>query len=289
MAELFKLSQGPAKLVLAPSLGGAIARLEVAGRPVLRPWNGDVGNPFSLAHNVLVPFSNRISGGGINWNGEHHPIEANLLGEAYPIHGDGFQRYWSIEETSADSAKLVLETGRIGPFQYRAEQIFRLTQNGLKVALTLMNTGLQTLPFGCGFHPWFPRSSATRLSFAAKSVWMENADHLPAGNLNLDETPDLNFRSAQPLPDGLLNNGYTDWRGPALITQGADHVSVRVTASENLSTAIVYSPNPKANFFCFEPVSHPVDAFNLNGHPGLVPLAPCQSMQTWMEISWSSE
>lgn len=289
MAELFKLSRGPAELVLAPSLGGAIARLDVAGRPVLRPWNGDTGNPFSLASNVLVPFSNRISGGGITWNGEHNPIEANLLGEAYPIHGDGFQRYWSLQETSADSARLVLETGRIGPFQYRAEQVLLLTQNGLKVALTLMNTGLQTLPFGCGFHPWFPRSSATRLSFAAKSVWMEDADHLPAGKLNLDHNPDWSFQSARPLPDSLLNNGYTDWRGPAAITQGADHVSVRVTASENLSTAIVYSPNAKADFFCFEPVSHPVDAFNLNDHPGLVALAPSQFMQTWMEFSWSSK
>lgn len=289
MAELFKFSRGPAQLVLAPSLGGAIARLDVTGRPVLRPWNGDTGNPFSLANNVLVPFSNRISGGGINWNGDHHPIKANLPGDAYPIHGDGFQRHWSIEETSVDSARLVLEAGRIGPFQYRAEQVFRLTQNELQVVLTLVNTGPQTLPFGCGFHPWFPRSAATRLSFSAKSVWMEDADHLPTRNLNLDDTPDWSFRSARPLPDDLLNNGYTDWRGHALITQGADHVSVRVTASENLSTAIVYSPNAKADFFCFEPVSHPVDAFNLNGHPGLVPLAPSQSIQTWMEISWSSE
>ena len=270
-------------------MGGAVARLDVAGRPVLRPWNGETDNPFSLASNVLVPFSNRISGGGITWNDEHYPMDSNLSGEPYPIHGDGFQRPWAIEETSAISARLVLNDGHIGPFQYLAEQVFRLTQTGLRVTLTLSNTGALALPFGCGFHPWFPRSSATKLSFTARAVWMADANHLPTEHLALDDAPDWRFRPARHLPEGLLNNGYTDWQGAALITQGAEHVPVCITASENLSTAIVRSTNAKADFFCFEPVSHPVDAFNLSGHPGLTSLAPSQSMQAWMDISWSTE
>lgn len=280
---------GSAQLVLAPSLGGAIAQLDVAGRPVLRPWNGDPDNPFSLASNVLVPFSNRISGGGINWNDEYFPIEVNLTGEAYPIHGDGFQKPWAVDEISANSARLVLKAGNIGPFQYSAEQVFHLTQTGLRIALKLTNTGPRKLPFGCGFHPWFPRSSATKLSFAAKGVWMEDDDHLPTEHMSLGDAPNLGFQSARSLPNGLLNNGYTDWHGAAQIKQAADQVSVRVTASENLSTAIVYSPGAEADFFCLEPVSHPVDAFHLDGHPGLTPLAPSQSMRAWMDISWSLE
>jgi aldose 1-epimerase len=289
LTELLTLSSGPVVLVLAPSMGGAVARLDVSGRPVLRPWNGDTDNPFSLASNVLVPFSNRISSGGLNWDGEYHPIGANLRDEAYPIHGDGFQKPWTIENVSPHSARLVLYAGNIGPFHYCAEQIFHLTQTGLRIELTLTNTGTQALPFGCGFHPWFPRNAATKLSFAAKGVWMEDDDHLPTNHLSLDDAPDWDFLSTRSLPNGLLNNGYTDWRGLTQIEQGVDYVSVHITASENLSTAIVYSPNAKADFFCFEPVSHPVDAFNLSGHPGLMPLTPSQSMQTWMEISWSSK
>jgi aldose 1-epimerase len=42
-----------------------------------------------------------------------------------------------------------------------------------------------------------------------------------------------------------------------------------------------YSPSNKADFFCFEPVTHPVDAHNLPGGPtanGLRVLAPREAM-----------
>ena len=48
-----------------------------------------------------------------------------------------------------------------------------------------------------------------------------------------------------------------------------------------LSTYIVYSPSDKADFFCFEPVTHPVDAHNLPGGPeanGLSILAPQEAV-----------
>ena len=81
MAELFTLSTATAQLDLVPKLGGSIARLDVGGRPVLRPWHGYEDDLFSLACNVLVPFSNRISGTGINWGGSFYAIGANLTGE----------------------------------------------------------------------------------------------------------------------------------------------------------------------------------------------------------------
>jgi aldose 1-epimerase len=53
--------------------------------------------------------------------------------------------------------------------------------------------------------------------------------------------------------------------------------------------AIVYSPNENADFFCFEPVPHPVDAFHLSGSPGLKDLAPYRSLNANMKISWNLE
>lgn len=102
----------------------------------------------------------------------------------------------------------------------------------------------------------------------------------------LADAPDWDFDQPRTLPSGPINNGYTDWSGQARIEQGVDAVSCRVTASENLGTAIVYSPGESADFFCFEPVSHPVDAFHQPSHPGLKELAPGQSLTAKMTLSW---
>jgi aldose 1-epimerase len=288
MVELCSIEAGQARLQLAPALGGGIARLDVGGRPVLRPWNRDETDPFSLACNVLVPFSNRISRGGIDWNGRHYPLEPNLSGEAFPIHGDGFQRAWAAQVGGA-SARLTLENGSFGPWQYRAEQQFSLTETAMTVALAVTNTGLDPLPFGCGFHPWFPRNADTRLAFEAAAVWMEDERHLPTHARHLEAAPDWNFATARPLPDTLINNGYTGWHGPATITQGDDAMSCSVQASDNLDTALIYSPDETADFFCFEPVSHPVDAFHWAQHPGLTELRPQETLRAQMRISWSLE
>jgi aldose 1-epimerase len=287
MVELTTISTGQALLELAPSMGSGIARLDVAGRPVLRPWNGNSENPFSLASNVLVPFSNRISGGGFDWDGTHHGLTPNLPGEVCPIHGDGFQKQWSAQQ-SGTTARLTLQNGAFGPWRYQAVQDFTLTDTSVTVELTLTNTGPDPLPFGCGFHPWFPRTAGTRLSFSANTVWMEDSSNLPTEELDLFTAPNWDFAQSRPLPSTWINNGYTGWHGPARIDQGEGAVSCTVTASGNLSTALVFSSNSEADFFCFEPVSHPVDAFHLPGYPGLQSLSNGETMRAEMTIDWST-
>ncbi|MCY6381761.1 aldose 1-epimerase [Hoeflea prorocentri] len=287
MQDTIEIVAGAARLVVSPDMGGGIARLDYRERPVLRSWASDETNPFSLASNILVPFSNRISGGGFNWNGNFHVVEPNLTGEAFPIHGDGFQKPWTVRSTGADALKMELSNGNIGPYRYAAAQTFRLSPSGLAVDLEVTNKADETLPFGCGFHPWFPRSDATRLSFAAAGVWLEDARYLPDRHLDIDDNPDWDFSQPRLLPASWINNGFTGWDGKARIDQGQDAVSLTIRASQNLGTAIVFSPDGQSGFFCFEPVSHPVDAFNLPGNPGLKSLTPGESLRASMELSWS--
>lgn len=286
MPERVELTAEAARLVVLPEMGGGIASLDYRERPVLRRWAGDEANPFSLASNILVPFSNRISGGGIWWDGRFHGIEPNLPGEALPIHGDGFQKPWAVRSMGPDCITMELPEGRIGPYRYAAVQTLSLSASGVSIDLQVTNRGDETLPFGCGFHPWFPRSHATRISFSATGVWREDARHLPDRHLDVESNPDWDFTPRRPLPDNWINNGFTGWDSRAHIEQGPDAVSLQLRASPNLSTAIVYSPDGQADFFCFEPVSHPVDAFNLPGQPGLRSLAVGQSLEASMGLSW---
>lgn len=285
--ESLILSAGAARLELVPAMGGGIARLDVDERPVLRPWSRNTdGGPFELACNILVPFSNRISGGGFPWDSDFHTIEPNLAGEPFPIHGDGFQKAWAVEDSRDDTATLTLEDGAIGPFAYRAQQDVHLSDQQLTLRLNLTNLGDSPLPFGCGFHPWFPRDAETRLSFSADGLWMEDAQHLPTAHHDLAELPDWDFEAPRALPDGLINNAFTRWTGDANIEQGSTFTSATVSASPNLDCAIVYSPDALADFFCFEPVSHAVDAHNAVNAPGLTVLATGQSMTAQMTIAW---
>jgi aldose 1-epimerase len=287
--KIIKLHCGDATLSVLPDFGGALTALVLGDRPLLRSWSGDYDKgPFALASNILVPFSNRIAAGQFSWNNVDYNIEPNLEGDIYPIHGDGFQKPWEAELISANIIELTLADGAIGPFSYCAVQRLELSEGHLHMALSVINTGDTALPFGCGFHPWFPRDEHTKLQFAAQGVWQNDDEHIPAEHETLSEEHLWNFSAPRSLPDDLINNGFTKWDGVATINQGPEFVSVKISASDNLSTALVYSPGKSSPFFCFEPVSHPTNAYNLQGYPGLKILEPGQNMEAWAVLDWAT-
>lgn len=286
MTQLLRLHAHNTVLVLAPVMGGGIARLDIEGKPVLRPWSGrQEEGPFALASNILVPFSNRVDG-GFEWAGQWRDIPPNRAGKELPVHGDGFAKPWHVQTHSATSATLVLEAGAIGPFIYRATQKFTLSAQRLRIDLSITNTGPEALPFGCGFHPWFPRNAETRLQFDADGVWTEDDRHLSGEHLRVGEHEAWDFHQFRALPDNLVNNAWTGWSRTAHITQNTQFASVSISTEEKLTCAIIYSDDKDCDFVCFEPVSHPVNAHNMPNKPGLTVLAPGQEMRTWMQLDF---
>ena len=96
-SRILPLCDGAAEAVIVPELGAGLASYDVidAGdrRPVFRPCRKpSAARPFDLASILLVPWSNRISGGGFTFAGKFHPLQPNLPGEPYPIHGNGFSK-----------------------------------------------------------------------------------------------------------------------------------------------------------------------------------------------------
>lgn len=267
-------------------MGAGLAGLWAGERPVLRPWTGRLEDgPFALSCNLLVPFSNRISGGGFAYEGKHYSLAANLQGEACPIYGDAFQRPWRTVALTEGSAELRLGKGEIGPFRHSAAISYELSQGSLETRLSVTNTGDVVLPFGLGLHPWFPRDEDTRLQFCATGQWPEAPDHLPATKTPVPFVGECPWQEPAPLPKGWINCGFSGWDGRTEITQGKAAKSLRIT-SEGLGTALLYSPSASADFFCFEPVSHPVDAHNLSGQPGLARLQPGDTLSARVSLIW---
>ena len=281
---MITLTAGEATCTILPGMGAGVARLDVAGAPVLRPWSGrEADGPFALGMNLLAPFSNRIAG-GFSLAGSHHPLAPNLAGEPYAIHGDAFQKPWQVAEADGSAATLALD-GAMGPFVYEARARYALTQNALACTLVLTNRAAHAVPYGGGFHPWFPRNSGTRLEARLAGFWPGGPDKLPLSNAPVPLPAGHDWTSPGPLPDTPLDAGFSGWDGVARITHGPGACPVTVT-SGTLDTVILFAPSPEAGFFCFEPVSHPINAHNLPGQAGLVMLETGESLSMDMTLAW---
>ncbi|TKB25687.1 MAG: aldose 1-epimerase, partial [Mesorhizobium sp.] len=87
-----------------------------------------------------------------------------------------------------------------------------------------------------------------------------------------------------PLPWDWVNNAFDGWNRRASIAQLEEGIGVTLTASPELGVYILYSPSSDADFFCFEPVSHPVDAHH---GEGLTVLEDGQTMSAAMRLDWA--
>ena len=184
-----ELCAGDLRLVVLPELGGGIARFDLVRSdgvgPLFRPWDGAGADPNTLGCYVLCPFSNRISGGGVEAGDRFWPLAPNLGAEPYPIHGDAWQQPWTVVEASGTALGLVLESGSMPPFAYRAQLGYELADRALRARLTVQHQGEVAVPYGLGFHPWLPRTPATTLQATAEAR-LARAAGPPAGSLHTD-------------------------------------------------------------------------------------------------------
>lgn len=287
-----ELANGAARIVVRPDLGAGLTCFDVAldGEwiPVLRRVERDTPHPFALSNILLVPFSGRVSGGGFTFEGTFHAIARNMETEAYPIHGSGFSAAWQVRERDGDRITLTLAATGPGPFRYDAAMTYRLDGAPLVMALTVTNRADIRLPYGAGFHPWFVRDADTRLSAPAERVWLERPDHLPKTVEPVSAHPDMDFTVLRSLPPRWINNWFDGWNRRARIEWPGRGLAATVEASGDLDRYVVFSPSADADFFCFEPVTHPVDAFNLPGGPedhGMAVLAPGETLEIRARIA----
>lgn len=283
--KAISLSNGKARIAVRPDLGAGLTCYDVRDRsawqPILRTADPQAQHPFEMASILLVPFSGRISGGGFTFDGSFHPIDRNIGAEKYPIHGSGFSSVWTVREQTDSWITLSLSTGGPGPFRYDAVMTYRLEGMALVMELSITNRASIRLPFGAGFHPWFVRDRETFLTASADGVWLEQTDHLPETLDAVSDHTDMDFNACRRLPERWINNWFTGWNRRARIDWPARGLFAEIGASDDLDQYVVFSPSAEADFFCFEPVTHPVDALNLPEGPeayGMKVLNPSETL-----------
>ena len=268
--ETLELATSSANVQVAPGIGGALAQFTVAGVPILRP----TPRAALLARDVLgsacyplVPYSNRIRDATLEFAGRSFRLARNFGASPHSIHGVGWQRAWSVVEASARHVLLALDHDAAGPraaawpWPFAARLSYRLHERGgealLACTLGLRNTGSAAFPFGLGFHPFFPRDGASKLGFAATSVWRNDASQLPCERMPVPDA--WRFDPPRALDDVVLDNVFTGFAGRATLDDAFATRSIE--ADRALAFVVVYAP-AHGDYCAVEPVTHETDAFN---------------------------
>ena len=284
------LDDGRQRLGLVPGFGGCAAAwfLHPQADPdprhpdvpfhLWRPWFGDP-DPFSVASLPLVPWSNRISGGGFEQDGVFHPLAPNRAGEACPIHGEGWLRAWDVIAHDERQIELRLDSRHFmgSPYDYIATQRYQLLPDGIEQTLSVTHRGVAPLPYGLGQHPWLLRTPGTRVQARVGGVWLSHPDRLPRAHTPVP--PDWDLSAGIDAHGSLIDNAFTGWDGLARIEwpESGWALTVEDTAATGDGCLLLFRPEAGPSF-CVEPVSHPVDAVHLPGRPGLHLLGPGGSM-----------
>lgn len=262
---MLRLSNAQLNVRILPRLGGGLAGLDWCARgvtvPLMRPAPEHPLDPNQLACYPLLPWSNRIAEGGFSVEGRHVALLPNRDDEPFPIHGSGWQRAWQVGEQSEHDVMLALDEQQPGGYSYRATQRYSLIDSALVVELSITNAGPSTMPFGLGLHPFFLRHGEVVLHAPASQVWV-NDGQTPLPIARVDVPEDWDFNQPRLLPDEGVNHAFQPWLGDAVISWPA--IGLQLHIETDVDTFVLYTP-AEDDFFCFEPVDHPINAVHLPG------------------------
>lgn len=263
---LLSLRAGRLAVDLAPQAGGSIARFAVEGAckdsgDLLRPATDAAlasGTGMDTACYPLVPYSNRVANGRLDFDGEEFQLARNWPGIRHPMHGEGWRHPWQVlhhARTRADLSHLHERggTGADWPFCYRARQSFLLDETGLTIGLSIENLEDRDVPAGLGLHPFFVRDAETELACRLGGVWRTDAEVLPLQRVPVPSEWDF---SASRRVDGMgLDHCFDGWDGEAIITWPQRGFCLVLSATEAFRHLVIYVPDGQRHF-CVEPVSH---------------------------------
>ncbi len=269
----------------------------------------------------LFPYPGRVRAGAFVFQGQTYQLPTDPR-DGHAIHGCVRTRPWAIERLEADRfagahARLHLDSRLAGitasewPWPFGAWLDVALSGGRLRIGFTVANEGDLPMPFGLGFHPYFPLPFGEAGSLGACTVWIdaderwEQSGGLPTGAVvPLDETIwPRRSRSLADIPadvasgEGFVRNALFRRRthgrdaSPggmrARIVDAANGVVVRMDASVGFDRTVFFTPAATPTL-SIEPQTCVPNALAMAGEgrtdTGLRVLAPGARWQAWFAI-----
>lgn len=245
-------------------------------QPVLREGRGE--KPGDCALFPMLPVANRVAGNRFNLREQEVTLPRHQADDTFFLHGDGWLKRWEVAARGRDSCSLRLRSQHPCGYNYLAVLDYLLDGAALKASVTITHLGERPMLYGCGFHPFFAFNARSTAQFQASGYWPEGEQHLPLA-WQRAIPPQADFSSAQYGQDAWLNVGYSGWSGRAVV----QHDVMRVTLFAQTPWLMLFRM-PGESFLCLEPQTHPVNAHNLPGQPGLRLLAKNECCRFALQI-----
>jgi len=257
--------------------------------PLLREASSDDADALSSGCYPLVPFGNRVKDNRFTFRGKDYAFEPNTPWDPHYLHGEGWQSEWKVlSQNSSEAEFRFSHEGHDTPYAYEARQRFAIHDDRFDMHLEVRNIGAEALPFGLGWHPYFPMTPATTLKAPARQFWTEIKGWLPGEATDIPE--DLDFATARGLPHRWINNGFEGWDDFAEVAWPEHGVRLRLTADEQLRHYFIFvsdagfDPDYQRDYFCFEPMSHLANGHNLPDLGDLTVLEPGEEMAVSLQL-----
>ncbi len=260
------LSNGKIRVGIQPDLGAGLTEMaawhEGQWEDVLRPCRGPSEDPEQLACCLLMPWSNRLYGGGFQWRDQLVKVLPQRTVDHVPLHGDAWLAQWQVVGHGVEEVTLIHDARGAMPFPYVGQVRYWLKDSTLLIEMRVEHHGADPMLYGLGLHPWFLRSPDTQICFKSEGRLEPHATHPPREVRSLSGSESHSFHWAKALPNELIDHAYLGWNGRAELRWPARALKVLLQASTQAQYLVVYSPEgvAGANFVCLEPVTHAPDA-----------------------------
>ena len=245
---------------------------------------------------VLYPTPNRVTNGIIAFEGQLY--DQVKCGRRILEHGLVHDEAWELVYIGVEQDRACL-IAKIDwnsashlfapfPFEHTLTLTFNLMLDRVEIAYRLINTGGSKIPFGFGLHPYFQKLSGdedTLIQVPVQYVMEATKELIPTGRVFPIAGNDLNLNQPGPIGDYDLDHVFirSENDDPAVIQYPHQGLEVEISASEDFSYFVVYSPQGEP-YFCIEEQTCSTDAHNLYDR-GLIKESGLQIVQPGAEKS----
>lgn len=270
---------GSNRLVISLTEGGRVKLYKHENLLIVSDLENS-GYNTNYASAILFPFANRIEDGKYQFKSKVYQLPCNEVTNSNAIHGLVYNKTFQLlnEDTRSNSARIELkyieENGCEGfPFKYSVLLRYIISNDGLKLKMTVKNEDESTFPFTLGWHPYFISSdlSKSELFFNCREKFITNKRGIVTGKERFEETMPVKLAKVK------FDDAFTV--GADMVTLSTPDYKVQINSSLKENNLQIYTP-PNSNGIALEPMVGVSNSFN--NSIGLKTLDPNKSF----EVEW---